>query len=92
LIVAPGATKPGTRTRALAESVDLYPTSCELAGLAKPQLPQSLEGRSLVPVLKRPSRDSKEAIFHVFPRNRRGDGEILGRAVRSERYRPVTRG
>jgi iduronate 2-sulfatase len=89
LIVAPGVTKPGTRTRALVESVDLYPTLCELAGLPESKLPQTLEGRSLVPVLKRPSRDSKEAIFHVFPRNRRGDGEILGRAVRTERYRMV---
>ena len=89
LIVAPGVTKPGTRTPALAESVDLHPTLCELAGLSEPQLPQTLEGRSLVRVLKRPSRDSKEAIFHVYPRNRRGDGEILGRAVRTERYRLV---
>src|SRR5204863_7725288 len=69
--------------------VDADPTISELAGLPKPQLPQMLEGRSLVPVLKRPSRVSKEAIFHVFPRNRRGVGEILGRAVRTERYRLV---
>ncbi len=89
LIVVPGVTKAGARTRALAETVDLYPTLCDLAGLPKPQLPQSLDGRSLLPVLKRPTRDSKEAIFHVFPRNRRGDGEILGRAVRTERYRLV---
>ena len=89
LIIAPGVTKSGTRTRAMAETVDLYPTLCELAGLPEPKLPQTIEGRSLVPVLKRPSRDSKEAIFHVFPRNRRGDGQILGRAVRTERYRLV---
>jgi iduronate 2-sulfatase len=82
-------TQPATRTRALAETVDLYPTLCELAGLPKPELPQTLDGKSLVPVLKRPSRGSKEAIFHVFPRNRRDDGEILGRAVRTERYRLV---
>jgi len=91
LIIAPGITKPGSSTRALAESVDLYPTLCELAGLPKPKLPQAqtLEGRSLVPVLKDPSRGSKEAIFHVFPRNRRRDGQVLGRAVRTDRYRLV---
>lgn len=91
LIVAPGVTKPGSSTRALAESVDLYPTLCELACLPKPKLPQTqaLEGLSLVPVLKRPSRQTKEAIFHVFPRNRRRDGQILGRAVRTHRYRLV---
>src|SRR6185436_5527914 len=91
LIIAPGITKPGSSTRALAESVDLYPTLCELAGLPNPKLPQAqtLEGRSLVPVLKDPSRENKEAIFHVFPRNRRRDGQVLGRAVRTDRYRLV---
>jgi iduronate 2-sulfatase len=89
LIAAPGVTKPGTRTQALVETVDLYPTLAELAGLPKPKVPQLLDGQSLVPVLKNPSGKSKEAIFHVFPRNRRGDGEILGRAVRTERYRLV---
>jgi len=89
LMVAPGVTKPGSRTKALVETVDLYPTLTELAGLPKPKVPQTLDGQSLVPVLKDPSRESKEAVFHVFPRNRRGDGEILGRAVRTERYRLV---
>ena len=89
LMVAPGVTKPGTRTKALMETVDLYPTLAELAGLPKPKLPQSLEGESLVPVLKQPSTTGKEAVFHVYPRNRRGDGEILGRAVRTDRYRLV---
>jgi iduronate 2-sulfatase len=32
---------------------------------------------------------NKDAVFHVFPRNRRPDGAILGRAVRTERYRLV---
>lgn len=89
LISAPGVTKAGTRTRALAETVDIYPTLCELAGLPAPQNPQPLEGQSLVPVLKKPSRDGKEAIFHVYPRSRQGEGSILGRAVRTERYRLV---
>src|SRR5258708_29454471 len=87
LIVAPGVTKPGSSTRALAESVALYPRWCQLAGLPEPKLPQTLEGQSLVPLLKNPSIEGKEAIFHVFPRNRRRDGEILGRAVRTQRYR-----
>lgn len=89
LMVAPGVTKPGTRTRALVETVDIYPTLCELAGLPGPKNPHPLEGNSLVPVLKKPSRDTKEAVFHVFPRNRKGDGPILGRAVRTARYRLV---
>ena len=89
LIIAPGVTKPGTRTQSLAESVDLYPTLCELAGLPTPKTPQSLDGKSLVSVLGDPSRASKEAIFHAYPRNRRAEGSVLGRAVRTERYRLV---
>lgn len=89
LISAPGISKNGGRTKSLAETIDLYSTLCELAGLSTPQVPQGIEGKSLVPVLKRPSRNVKDAIFHVYPRNRQGDGAILGRAVRTERYRLV---
>ncbi len=88
LISAPGI-QHGKRAEALAETVDIYPTLCELAGLPAPKNPQLLEGQSLVPVLKKPSRESKEAVFHVYPRNRKSDGAILGRAVRTERYRLV---
>ena len=89
IIRAPKITKPGTRTRALVETVDLYPTLCELAGLPTPHVPQSLEGRSFVRTLNRPTAPTKEAIFHVYPRNPRDKGPILGRAVRTERYRLV---
>jgi len=89
LIVAPGIAKPGTRSRALVETVDIYPTLCELAALPEPHNPQPLEGKSLVHLLKEPGAKNKDGVFHVFPRNRRRDGAILGRAVRTERYRLV---
>jgi iduronate 2-sulfatase len=88
MISAPGI-KGGKKTEALAETADLYPTLIELAGLPKLETPQKLEGTSLVPVLKRPSREVNEAVFHVYPRSRPGDGAILGRAVRTDRYRLV---
>jgi iduronate 2-sulfatase len=89
VVFAPGVTKPGTRARTMAESVDIYPTLCELAGLPPQTKAQTLEGKSLVPALKNPSRDLKDAVFHVYPRNRKPDGAILGRAVRTNRYRLV---
>ena len=89
MISAPEITKRGKKTQSLAETVDLYPTLVELAGLPKQETPQKLEGTSLVPVLKRPSREVNEAVFHVFPRSRPGEGAILGRAVRNDRYRLV---
>jgi iduronate 2-sulfatase len=90
LIVAPGVTQPGTRTNAMTETVDLYPTLAELAGLPAPQVPQPIDGRSLVPVLRDPAATVKDHIVHVYPRTApaRG-GELLGRAVRTARYRLV---
>ena len=81
IVVAPGVAKPGAKTGALAETVDIYPTLCELAGLP---IPPGLEGASFVPTLKNPSATTKEAVFHVYPR-----GELMGRAVRTARYRLV---
>lgn len=84
LLVAPGITKPGTSTRQPAETVDIFPTLAELAGLPKPKVPQPLDGTSLVPVLRDPAARVREAATHCYPRDAR-----LGRAIRTERYRLV---
>lgn len=89
LIVAPGVTRPGTRTAAMTETVDLYPSLVELAGLPIVKVPQTLDGLSFVPVLRDPSTSTKDHIIHVYPRNPPARGELLGRAVRTVRYRLV---
>jgi iduronate 2-sulfatase len=81
IAVAPGVTQPGTRSGSLVETVDLYPTLCELAGLPAPQ---GLDGASFATILKTPSAKTKQAVFHIYPRK-----ALLGRAVRTERYRLV---
>jgi iduronate 2-sulfatase len=86
LISAPGVTQAGTRTKSLIETVDLYPTLCELAGLPAPT---GLDGASAVAVLRNPSAMTKETISHVYPRGVAGQGTFLGRAVRDERYRLI---
>ena len=83
LVVAPGVTTPGSATLQLAESVDLFPTLAELAGLPPPVLPQPLDGLSLVPVLKDPAIRLRDHAYHVYPKRK------LGRAVRTQRYRLV---
>jgi iduronate 2-sulfatase len=83
IIVAPGVTRPGSATRQLAESVDIYPTLAELAGLPKPKGPQSIDGVSLVPTLKDASVRVRGHAFHAYPKGK------LGRAIRTERYRLV---
>ena len=85
IVSAPGVTKPGTRaTHALVETVDIYPTLAELAGLPAPQVPQGIDGQSFMPTLRDPSLGTKNYLFHVYPR-----GERIGRAVRTTRYRLV---
>ncbi len=83
LISAPGVTKPNTSTRQLAESVDLFPTLAELAGLPAPAGPQKIDGKSLVPVLKDPDARVRDHAFHAYPKAK------MGRAIRTERYRLV---
>jgi iduronate 2-sulfatase len=81
IVVAPGVAQAGVKTGALAETVDIYPTLCELAGLPAPR---GLDGASFAVALRAPTASTKEAVFHVYPRN-----QLLGRAVRTTRYRLV---
>jgi len=81
IVVWSGAPQRGAVSSALVESVDIYPTLCELAGLP---VPKGLDGSSFDAVLENPSAATKEAIFHVYPRNRR-----IGRAVRTAGQRLV---
>lgn len=83
LISAPGITQPGSATKQLAESVDIFPTLAELAGLEPPQGPQPIDGVSLVPVLKDPSDRVRDHAYHAYPKQK------LGRAIRTDRYRMV---
>ncbi len=82
IIAAPGSEYQHASTSALAELVDVYPTLCELAGL---DIPKHVEGTSLAPVMRQPNRPWKTAAFSQFPFGK----EILGRAIRTDRYRYV---
>lgn len=88
IVRAPGMAR-GAKTRALVETVDIYPTLAELAGLPVPAVPQKLDGRSFAATLRDPAAPTKPAIFHAYPRSRPGDGAIIGRAVRTGRHRLV---
>lgn len=84
VVVAPGVGVAGAATGQPAESVDIYPTLAELAGLGKPVAPQPIDGLSLVPVLKNPELRIRDHAYHAYPH-----GGYIGRAVRTERYRMV---
>jgi hypothetical protein len=65
----PGTVAAGTRSDAVIQSVDFYPTLLEMLGL-KPAEGQRFDGVSIVPALKgRPL--SRDAIFTYFPHDPR---------------------
>src|SRR5688572_14258467 len=75
IIALPRATTRGVAARGLAELVDLYPTLAELAGL-QPQ--RTLDGVSLVPMLRDAAATVKDAAFTQVQN---------GLSVRTDRWR-----
>ncbi|XP_065191458.1 ulvan-active sulfatase-like [Sycon ciliatum] len=65
LISAPSQKQRNTKSSAMVELVDLFPTLTELAGL--PQAPD-MEGFSLVPILDDPTQTVKDAAMSQFAR------------------------
>jgi len=79
ILSVPGMKNAGRRTRALTEYVDIYPTLCEVCGLA---IPRHIEGLSMVPLLENPDRQWKKAAFSQYPR-----GNIMGYTMRTKNFR-----
>lgn len=84
IMVVPGVTPAGSSTEQMTETVDIYPTLAELAGLGRPETSQPIDGISLVPVLSNPQKRIRDHAYHAYPL-----GGYLGRAIRTERYRMV---
>lgn len=74
IVKAPGI-KGGKKTKGLTEFIDIYPSLCELAGLP---LPDHLQGRSFLPLMKNPDQQWKAAAIGRF---RNGD------TIRTDQYR-----
>lgn len=78
IIKSPDMLTHGSKSNALVEFVDIYPSLCELAGLP---LPKHLEGTSFVSVLKNPKIEWKKAAFSQFPH-----GKLMGYSMCTDRY------
>jgi arylsulfatase A-like enzyme len=67
LVRYPKAVKAGTRTKALAMNIDFAPTLLEFAGV---EIPDDIQGRSLVPVLTSRKgsapKDWREAVYYHY--------------------------
>lgn len=92
LIVAGPGVRSGARSAAIVETLDLYPTLADLAGLPAPS---GLDGRSFAPLLRGQRETHKAAAFSQLIRNDRRTytsyalATEMGQAVRTERFRFV---
>ncbi len=84
MIRVPGK-QAGTRTAALVETIDIFPTLAELTGQAPPR---EKEGRSFATLIDNPEQHFRNATFQQFYRGYRGD-DLMGYAVRSDNFRYV---
>ena len=89
IVSVPGMKAAGKHTTALVESVDIYPTLCELCGMDLPEQP--MEGISFAPLLDNPGHKWKKAVFSQClrgPLDKPGQG-VMGYTMRTERYRYI---
>lgn len=84
--------KPSTTT-SLSEFVDVFPTLCNLAGIP---IPEHLDGKSLVPLMRNPASSVKEFAISQYPRSSNAietqrmtdaSAKIMGYSLRTKRYR-----
>ncbi len=92
IVSSPAMKSTGRATDALVEFVDIFPSLCELAGLPNPEQssgkgPPPLEGASFAPLLDDPNRPWKSAAFSQYPRRVNNVGRVMGRSMRTDRYR-----
>ena len=86
IISVPGTSKTkGQATNSVVELLDIYPTICELAGI---DLPDFVEGKSLVPLLDDTTAQVHAAAVSQYYRRHKG-AEYMGYTLRTENYRYV---
>lgn len=84
IVRAPGVSRPGASAAAV-ETIDVYPTLCDLAGL---DAPARLEGRSLRPLLAGDTPgDWRQAARSQYKRSRKSGGDITGYTMVSGDHR-----
>ena len=80
-----GVVKAGSRTDAMVSWIDFLPTLLEVAG---GHAPKNLDGRSFLPVLRKPTKSHRDRIFSTHS----GDGNwniYPMRSVRTERWKYI---
>jgi uncharacterized sulfatase len=79
--------EPGTTSASLVSSVDLLPTFLEIAGIE--DLPEDIDGKSIVPALKDPEAEIHEKLYWHYPHYHGGSGMQPAGAIRSGKYKLI---
>jgi arylsulfatase A-like enzyme len=91
IIAAPGV--KATKSNAPSEFVDVFPTLCDLAGV---KIPETLDGKSLKPLMNKTAKSVKDFSISQYPRSgtkseteRQGyaSSKVMGYSLRDKRYR-----
>jgi len=89
IICSPNQLNQGKQTFELTELIDMYPSLCELAGI---KAPDYLQGTSFVPLIEKPKREWKKAVFSQFHRRPKvsPDGKrYMGYSIKTKNYHYV---
>ncbi|MCD6123469.1 MAG: sulfatase-like hydrolase/transferase [Spirochaetales bacterium] len=90
IIRYPGVVKSDTKYNGLVSHMDIMPTLLEAAGMS---IPESMEGKSLLPVLKNPNKNLHDAVFTEFNRFCVNSEGVFGfqpiRSIITSRYKLV---
>ena len=65
IISYPGLPKPGEHSESIVETIDVFPSVCDIAGLPKPDF---VDGVSLQPLMKNPAEAGHSAIAYASAR------------------------
>jgi iduronate 2-sulfatase len=76
IIISPEVEKPGTAANGVVETLDIFPTLCDLVGLDKPDFAM---GRTLLPALRDPTHFGRSAVGYTSK----------ARTIRNDRFRLI---
>jgi N-acetylglucosamine-6-sulfatase len=86
MIRYPERVRPGTTNSDMVLNIDVAPTLIELAG---GEVPESMQGRSLVPLLTEQETDWRESVMYEYFQERYAPGFVTVVGVRNDRYKYI---
>ena len=80
--------KPGTTSKSMIISNDFFPTFLELAGIENTSS-ENIDGKSIVPVLKKPQAENHQTLFWHYPHYHGGSGMVPAGALRNGNWKLI---